>query len=98
MDTTITYKGFCEDNTQAGRLEDVEIEFLLCIFEEAIRQCRQNGIFEARFTTSNFEKIKKMGMGNYDIHVECRNISSRSLWVGNFSTQEKKFKVFAEAN
>lgn len=98
MDTTITYKGFCEDNTKAGSLEDIEIEVLLCTFEEAIRQCRQNGISEARFTTSDFETIKKMGVGDYDIHVECRNISGRSLWVGNFSTQEKKFKVFAEAN
>jgi hypothetical protein len=98
MDTTITYKGFCEDNTKAESLQDIEIEFLLCTFEEAIRQCRQNGISEARFKTSDFETIKKMGVADYDIHIECRNISGRSLWVGNFSTQDKKFKVFAEAN
>ncbi len=42
--------------------------------------------------------VDALGVGDYDIHVECRNISGRSLWVGNFSTQEKKFKVFAEAN
>lgn len=92
----VNYKGFCEDSTKSKSLTSLEIEFLLCIFEEAAVLCKREGKTEARYKVSEFREIKKLGVRDYDIHIESMNVKDTVLWMGTFMRNSKRFKLFAE--
>jgi hypothetical protein len=93
----IIYKGFCEDNTKAGKLRILQVESILCIFEESIAKCLKENLNDIRFKTSEFKKLKNLTkLPDFDFHLQKKDIARSIIWVGTFKTKKRRFMVFAD--
>jgi len=97
-DTVIRYKGFCEDATKTGQLRKIQIEAILCIFEEAIKICTDKDINVFKHKVADFKSLQPLKIPNFDIRIERMDIAKSIIWTGTFATKKRKFKIFAEAN
>lgn len=94
----IRYKGFYEDITKTGQLRKMQIEAILCIFEEATKLCIDKNIKVFKYKVSDFKSLQPLKIPNFDICIERMNIAKAIIWIGTFTTKKRKFKIFAEAN
>lgn len=83
------------DDVTSRNIDPSQQDYLLDLFESAVKSVATTLVHEAKFDTSDFATAKTRGCGGFALILSRTRADSRTEWLGKFQRGEQHLDVIA---